>query len=48
MGLSHTRLDLPQNLLHEEDAIDEHPVRRALDLKVAEKGVCAEEQEDFV
>jgi hypothetical protein len=45
---SHTALDLPQDLLYEENSIDQHAICRALDLEVAEEGVGAEEQEDFV
>jgi hypothetical protein len=39
---AHARLDLAQHLAHEQDAIDEHAICRALDLEVAEKSVGAE------
>ncbi len=42
------RLDLRETVAQEPDAVDEEAVRRALDLKVAEKGVGAEERDDLV
>lgn len=42
------RANLAQRLAHKQDAIDEQTVCGALDLKVSEEGVCAEEREDFV
>lgn len=45
---AHARLDDAQGLADEEDAIDEDAVGGALDLKVAEEGVGAEEGEDLV
>lgn len=42
--LCHTRPDLAQCLAHKEDAIDQKPICRTLDFKVAEEGVCAEKQ----
>ena len=41
-------LDLGEALADEQDAIDEEAVGVALDLKVAEEGVCAEQGEDLV
>lgn len=42
------RLDLLQAVAEEPDAVDEEAVGWALDLKVAEKGVCSKESEDLV
>lgn len=44
----HACLDLAQRLAHKQNAVNQHAVSRALDLKVAEEGVGAEEGEDFV
>ena len=44
----HPRLNLAQNLAHEQNAVDHDPVRRALDLEVAKERVRAEEGENFV
>jgi hypothetical protein len=41
-------LDLAEAVAHEPDTVDEQPVGIALNLKVAEKRVCAEEREDLV
>lgn len=41
-------LDLGQAVAHEPDSVDEQAVSGALDLKVAEEGVCAEEAEDLI
>lgn len=41
-------LDLLQAIAHKPDAIDEKPVRRTLDLKVAKESICAEDGEDFI
>ena len=41
-------LDLAQTLAHEPDAVYQQPVGGALDLKVAEEGIGAEEGEDLV
>ena len=41
-------LDFGQAVAQEPDAVDEEAVRGALDLKVAEKGVGAEERDDLV
>lgn len=38
-----TRADLAQRLADEQDAVDKQAVGGALDLEVAEEGVCAEE-----
>jgi len=43
-----SRLDLGQAIRHEPDAVDQQPVGWALDLKVAEEGVCAEDGEHLV
>lgn len=40
--------NLAQRLAHKQDAIDEQTVCRALDFKVSEEGVCAEEREDLI
>jgi len=42
------RLDLAQAVADEPDAVDQQPVGRPLDLKVAEEGVGAEEREHLV
>ena len=44
----HVRLDLGQTIRHEQDAIDQHPVRGALDLEVAEERVRPEQRQDLV
>ncbi|MCJ1483904.1 hypothetical protein MMC06_004072 [Schaereria dolodes] len=44
----HPRPDLAQTLAHEQDPIDQQPVRRALDLEVAEKGIGAKQREHLV
>lgn len=41
-------LDLGEALAHKQDAVYQHPVGGALDLKVAEEGVCAKEQQHLV
>lgn len=42
------RFNLPQHLTHKQNPIYQHPIRRPLDLKVAEKGIGAEERQDFI
>lgn len=44
----HRRLHLGQTVGHEEDAVDQHAVRGAFDLKVAEERVGAEQRQDLV
>lgn len=41
-------LNLPQAVAHEPDAVHEQPVRRPLDLKVAEEGVRPEQREHLI
>ena len=50
LSLTETRLglDLSQAVADEPDTVDEQAVGRALDLKVAEERVGAEEREDLV
>jgi hypothetical protein len=45
---THARLDLPQHLAHEQNAIDEHAICWSLDLEVAEECVRAEEGKNLV
>lgn len=44
----HTWLDLPQTLADEQRPVDEHPVRRPIDLKVAEQHIGPEKGEDLI
>lgn len=44
----HRRLDLAEALADEEGPINEHPVGRSIDLKVAEQHICAEEGQDLI
>ena len=41
-------LNFVQAVAEEPNAIDEQSIRMALDLKVSEKGVCAEQRDDLV
>lgn len=45
---SHAWLDLPQTLTDKQRPVDEHPVRRSIDLKVAEQHIGPEEGEDLI
>jgi hypothetical protein len=45
---AHLRPDLAQTLANPQNAIDQQPVGRALDLEVAEECVCAEQAEHLV
>ena len=42
------RLDLAQAVAHEPDTVHQQPIRRALDLKVAEESVRTEQGEHFI
>jgi hypothetical protein len=44
----HLGSNLAQTLAHPQDAIDQQAIGRALDLEVAEEGVCAEQTQDLV
>ena len=45
---AHTRSNLGQTLAHKQNPINQQPVRRTLDLKVAEEGVRTEQAQDLV
>lgn len=44
----HVRLDFPQTLADEQDAVDEHTISRAVDFKVAKQHIGTEEGDDLV
>jgi hypothetical protein len=46
--LAHSRLDLAQTLRDPQDTIDQHTVRRPLDLEIAEQRVGPEQRERLV
>lgn len=41
-------LDLAQYLTDKQNTIDQHSVRRSLDLEVAEESICTEQRQDLV
>lgn len=45
---SQSGLDLAQNIADKQNAVNQHPVRGALDFEVAEECVCAKQCKDFV
>lgn len=44
----HSRLDFTQAFAHEENAVDQHPVRGTFDFKVAEQHIGTEQRQDLI